>query len=281
MLKPMPPSEPDDCRRRNRWRLRLLVLPSVAVLGLALGGEPRLAAGLFVAVGYVLMLGTLRPSSHLFGPLVRELSAAQAARGEVWLTFDDGPDPQTTPILLDCLARHGVRAGFFLIGEKARRHPELVRAIAAAGHLIGNHSQTHAAGRFWGLPPAAMWREIAGCQQTLTELLGSPPTLFRPPVGHHNPFVWPPLQALGLKMVLWNCRGFDAVLRDPAAVRRRLEAGLRPGAIVLLHEGRADAGELLEQVLQTLAACGLRPALPNFVVSENNVNYQSYNQITE
>lgn len=273
MLKPMPPPEPDDCRRRNRWRLRLLVLPSVAVLGLALGGEPRLAGGLFVAVGCMLMLGTLRPSSRLFGAHQRELSPAQAARGEVWLTFDDGPDPLTTPILLDCLACHGVHAGFFLIGEKAHRHPELVRAIAAAGHLIGNHSQTHAAGRFWGLPPAAMWREIAGCQQTLTHLLGSPPTLFRPPVGHHNPFVWPPLQALGLKMVLWNCRGFDAVLRDPVRVHRCLEAGLKPGAIVLLHEGRADAGELLRKVLQTLAERGLRPALPDFPRHQKHDNH--------
>lgn len=269
MLKPMPPPEPAECRRRNRRRLLLAGLPALLVLGLALGGETRLAAGLFVAVGYVLMLGTLRPSSHLFGAHQRELSAAQAARGEVWLTFDDGPDPVTTPILLEGLARHGVRAGFFLIGEKARRHPELVRAIAAGGHLIGNHSQTHPAGRFWSLPPKAMWQEIAGCQQTLTELLGSPPTLFRPPVGHHNPFVWPPLQALGLKMILWNCRGYDAVHQDSVAVLRRLAAGLKPGAIVLLHEGRADAGALLEGLLQCLAERGLTAALPDFSSSQD------------
>lgn len=272
MLKPMPPPEPDDCRRRNCWRLLLLALPAVAVLGLALGGETRLAAGLFVAVGCVLMLGTLRPSSRLFGAHQRELSPAQAARGEVWLTFDDGPDPLTTPDLLERLARHGIRAGFFLIGEKAHRHPELVRAIAAAGHLIGNHSQTHPAGRFWSLSPAAMWSEIAECQQTLTEITGTPPRLFRPPVGHHNPFVAVPLQALGLSMVLWNCRGFDAVSRDPIAVRRRLQTGLRPGAIVLLHEGRREASDLLEGVLQDLEKRGLRAVLPEAVSSECNGN---------
>lgn len=260
----MPPPEPAECRRRNRRRLLLWGLPALVVAGLALTGAALLAAALFVAVGLVFTFGTLRPASRLFGPLQNELPASQAARGEVWLTFDDGPDPVTTPILLACLARHGVRAGFFLIGEKARRHPELVRAIAAAGHLIGNHSQTHPAGRFWSLLPAAMWAEVAGCQQTLTDILGSAPTLFRPPVGHHNPFVAAPLQALGMSMVLWNCRGFDAVLRDPAVVRRRLEAGLKPGAIVLLHEGRADAGERLGQVLQTLAERGLRPSLPDF-----------------
>ncbi len=265
----MPPPEPADCRRRNRLRLLLWGLPALVVAGLVLAGAPQVAAGWFVAVGLVFTLGTLRPASRLFGPHQSKLPATQAARGEVWLTFDDGPDPVTTPILLACLARHGVRAGFFLIGEKARRHPDLVRAIAAGGHLIGNHSQSHPAGRFWSLLPVAMWREVAGCQQTLTEILGSPPTLFRPPVGHHNPFVAAPLQALGLTMVLWNCRGFDAVLRDPVAVRRRLEAGLKPGAIVLLHEGRADAGELLEGVLESLGDRNLRAALPDFVLSRN------------
>ncbi len=269
MLRPMPPPEPAECRRRNRRRLLLWGLPALVVAGLALTGALLLAAALFVAVGLVFTFGTLRPASRLFGPLQCELPATQAARGEVWLTFDDGPDPVTTPLLLESLARHGVRAGFFLIGEKARRHPELVRAIAAAGHLIGNHSQSHPAGRFWSLLPATMWAEIAGCQQTLTDLLGSPPTLFRPPVGHHNPFVAAPLQALGLSMILWNCRGFDAVSRDSAAVRRRLEAGLKPGAIVLLHEGRADAVELLEGVLQSLSDRNLRAAIPDFALSKN------------
>lgn len=258
----MPPSEPEDCRLRNRQRLRLWGLPALGVVVLALSGHPQLAVGLFFTVGLVFTLGTLCPASRLFGPHQRELPAEHAARGEVWITFDDGPNPLTTPSLLACLSRHGVRAGFFLIGEKARSHPELVRAIAADGHLIGNHSQTHPAGRFWSLLPAAMWTEIAGCQQTLTEILGTAPKLFRPPVGHHNPFVEAPLQSLGLSMVLWNCRGFDAVSRDPVAVRRRLQAGLKPGAILLLHEGRADAGDLLEGVLQDLAKRGLRAGLP-------------------
>lgn len=268
----MPPPEPTACRRRNRRRLLLWGLPALAVLGLTLAGQAPWAVALFVAVGVVFTLGTLCPASRLFGPHRRELTAAQAARGEVWITFDDGPDPVTTPLLLDCLACHGVRAGFFLIGDKARRHPELVRAIAAGGHLIGNHSQSHPAGRFWSLLPDAMWAEIAGCQQTLTEITGQKPRCFRPPVGHHNPFVALPLQALGLSMTLWNCRGYDAVLKDPVAVRRRLRAALKPGAIVLLHEGRADAELLLTGLFEDLAAQGLRATLPDWDSSNDAGN---------
>jgi peptidoglycan/xylan/chitin deacetylase (PgdA/CDA1 family) len=264
----MPP-EPANCRRRNRLRLALVLGPAPLVLGLAVAGATGPALALFFCVAALFTLGTLRPASHLFGAHHGRLSDAQAARGEVWITFDDGPDPVTTPLLLERLARHGVRAGFFLIGDKAHRHPDLVRAIAEGGHLIGNHSQSHPAGRFWSLLPGAMWREIAVCQQTLTEITGRRPLYFRPPVGHHNPFVWPPLQALGLTMVLWSCRGFDAVLRDAAAVLRRLEVGLEPGAIVLLHEGRADAGALLEGLLQCLAERGLTAALPDFSSSQD------------
>jgi len=259
----MPPIETAECRRCNRRRLCLWLLPAGGMLGLVAAGLPLAAAALFLAVSALFICGTLRPASRLFGPHERELGAAQAARGEVWITFDDGPDPVTTPLLLECLARHEVRAGFFLIGDKARRHPELVRAIAAAGHVIGNHSQSHPAGRFWSLLPGAMWRQIAGCQQTLTELTGRAPHLFRPPAGHHNPFVAAPLQTLGLKMVLWNCRGFDAVQRDPRCVLRLLEASLKPGAIVLLHDGRVHSVQLLEALLMALARRSLRPAVPS------------------
>lgn len=263
MLGLMSIPEPSLCRRRNHLRLLLVVLPLLGVGGLVAAGESRLGLAVFLSCGYLFTLGTLRPSSRLFGTHLRELNPSQARRGEVWLTFDDGPDPVTTPIILDILQREGVHAGFFLIGNKARRHPDLVKAIAAGGHQIGNHTQSHPAGRFWALPPSAMWREVADGQQTLTEVSGEAPVWFRPPVGHHNPFVFPILQALGLRMVLWNCRGYDAVCRDPETVRRRLEPDLRPGAIVLLHEGTPGIADLLEWLLQRLQTKELQASLPS------------------
>ena len=252
---------PPDCRRQGARRLVLATLPAVIVLTLALAGQGIAAAALFTTVFVTIAAGTLLPRSRLFGPHLSELPPAHAA-GAVWITIDDGPDPATTPALLEILDRHAAPAAFFLIGAKARRHPELVRDIVRRGHLIGNHSHTHPSAHFWRLRPDALWRELHTCQQTLADITGSPPTLFRPPVGHHNLFLGPPLRALGLTMVMWNCRGFDGVYRHVPRILQRLGRGLRPGAIILIHDATPVAAAVLEGVLNLLRERRLRPILP-------------------
>lgn len=256
------PEQPAECRRQNRQRFVLSLLPAtgVAVL-LSLGLWPW-ALGLFWTTFLVIGYGTVIPSVRLFGFHVRRLSAAQAEQGEVWITIDDGPDPAMTPQLLDILDRYQAKAGFFLIGEKAARYPELVREISKRGHLVGNHSQTHPAAKFWRLRPAAIWAEVAGCQKILAEILGEAPQWFRPPVGHHNLFLTVPLKALGLTMAIWDCRGFDGVLRNPATILRLIRRSLKPGSIILLHDGPPASAQLLEGTLEMVRERGLRPALP-------------------
>ena len=168
-------------------------------------------------------------------------------------------------IALDLLDKHGARAVFFLIGERARQHPGLVAEIARRGHEIGNHSQTHPAGCFWLLRPWQLWREVAGCQETLRVLLGRAPVWFRPPVGHHNLFLAPILRALGLRMMIWNCRGFDGVEREVSTILRHIERGLRPGSIILLHEGRSVSPVVLGATLEMVARKGLLIAFPKFL----------------
>jgi peptidoglycan/xylan/chitin deacetylase (PgdA/CDA1 family) len=107
-----------------------------------------------------------------------------------------------------------------------------------------------------------MWREIAGCQRTLSDILNEPPVWFRPPVGHHNVFTAMPVRVLGLTMLVWNCRGFDGVYRNVPGILRRLARGLRPGAIVLLHDATPIAADVLEGALDLIRRRGLRPALP-------------------
>jgi peptidoglycan/xylan/chitin deacetylase (PgdA/CDA1 family) len=168
--------------------------------------------------------GTLKPDSRVFSPVLRRLPT-DARR--VWLTIDDGPSDDTLAIL-DLLDRHGMRATFFVIGERAARRPELIREIVRRGHTLGNHSQTHPQAWFWALGPRRLREEIARNQSTLAGITGTAPRWFRAVVGLANPFVAAPLREHGLARVAWCARGFDAVASDPHAVVARIErAGAR------------------------------------------------------
>ena len=213
-----------------------------AVIPLAWSHSPLAglcALGACAAAHGTLAYATLRPNNTLFGPVVTRF---EPSGGQVWLTIDDGPDPHDTPRLLDLLDEHGAaRATFFLRGDRARAHPALVEEIVRRGHGIGNHTLNHPQATFWCLGPGRMEREIGGCSDVLRGITGSEPGLFRAPVGHVNPFVHRAAARRGMRLVGWSARGFDGVDRhasDPAGVAARILDGLRPGAIILLHEGR-------------------------------------------
>jgi peptidoglycan/xylan/chitin deacetylase (PgdA/CDA1 family) len=155
-------------------------------------------------------------------------------RRQVALTFDDGPDPEATPRLLRLLDERDVRATFFLIGERAARHPELVRAIAAGGHEVGNHTWRHR--NAWLLPPGAAAREITEGARILGEILGSPPHLYRPPWGIVNLSTMATAHRLGLVTVLWSVQHEGLRPRSPADQLRHVTDRLHEGAIVDLHD---------------------------------------------
>ena len=203
---------------------------------------------------------TMVPDSALFSPVLRRLpTEAQVA----WLTIDDGPSDDTRA-MLDLLDAHGAKATFFLVGERARARPDLVREIAARGHGIGNHSATHPQAWFWALPPRRMREEIERTQATLRELTGATPHWFRAVVGMANPFVEAVLREHGMTRVAWSARGYDAFASDPDVVASRIGKQLAPGAIVLLHEGAKHGRNVdaLRAVLESLQARGYRPVLP-------------------
>lgn len=207
--------------------------------------------------------GVLWPRSRLYSPVLVRLPI-DARR--VWLTIDDGPSVDTRAIL-DLLDAHGAKATFFLVGDRALQRADDVREIARRGHGIGNHSASHPQAWFWALGPRRMAAEIARTQDILRDLAGTAPHWFRAVVGMANPFVSAPLKSLGLARVAWNARGFDGVGASPEDVARRIEAGLSPGAIVLLHEGGAATRsvETIGRVLQRLDALGYRTVLPEDV----------------
>jgi peptidoglycan/xylan/chitin deacetylase (PgdA/CDA1 family) len=220
-----------------------------------------------VAANHLLIAAVgLWPRSCWLGPNWTRLPATSRARNEIALTIDDGPDPEVTPAVLDLLDRHAVRATFFCIGNQAARYPDLCREIVRRGHALENHSQRHRH-HFSLMGPHALLSELQAAQDTLGALSGQRPLFFRAPAGLRNPFLEPVLARLGLRLASWSVRGFDTRVGDAARVRRRLAAGLKAGAILLLHDGhaaRTPAGipvilDVLPALLESAAAAGLRP----------------------
>ncbi|MFT4267269.1 MAG: polysaccharide deacetylase family protein [Xenophilus sp.] len=207
----------------------------------------------------------LTPRSRWLGQNMTRLPAAAAARGEVALTIDDGPEPEVTPAVLDLLDAAGQRATFFCIAERVQAHPALAREIVARGHGIQNHTARHRHD-FSVLGPRGYAAEISRAQELLAAATGERPTCFRAPAGLRNPFLSPVLHRLGLLLVSWTRRGFDTREGDAAKVLARLAGGLAAGDILLLHDGhaaRTAAGrpvvlEVLPPLLAQLQRQGLR-----------------------
>jgi peptidoglycan/xylan/chitin deacetylase (PgdA/CDA1 family) len=247
----------------NRASFALHVFGACALL-LELSWWPWVL-GVLAANHLLLSLAVLFPRAAVLGPNLTRLPAAAAARGEVALTFDDGPDPAITPRVLDLLDQYGMRASFFLIAENALAHPELTREIVRRGHQVENHSfHHHATFSLYGY--ARLGREVDAAQQTLAHLTERAPRFFRAPAGFRNPFLDPVLARRGLRYVSWTRRGFDAVASDPRSVLARLRRGLAAGDILLLHDGsraRTAQGEpvalaVLPLLLEALRAAGLK-----------------------
>lgn len=204
------------------------------------------------------------PQSTLLGPNISRLPVARAQGGEVALTFDDGPDPEITPQILDRLDAHGATASFFCIGQRAQRYPDLVREIHARGHRVENHSHQHR----WSFALQGIHclnNDIRRTQDAITNMTGRIPIFFRAPFGFRSPWVGPVVQNCRLQLVSWTRRGYDAVAGDVDQVTERLIRGLKGGDILLLHDGgsaRTRQGspvvlEVLPRVLEAIDHKGL------------------------
>lgn len=202
-----------------------------------------------------MVAGVTLPWLNFFGKFINR---APIQRQAVALTFDDGPNPDTTPALLDFLKSSGIRAIFFCIGNKVAKHPDLIERMLKEGHIIGNHSMLHhpATNIFRS---SRLRRDIAAAQAIIQEISGATPVYFRPPMGLSNPRLFPVLRELGLQAVGWTTRAFDSSNSKPEKLAARLIRGVRPGAILLLHDNilRKDTMEqTLRLLLDNLAARG-------------------------
>src|ERR1700722_17621933 len=178
-------------------------------------------SGAVVTAGALVTHAALGPESQLFGRTV----IAGRDPSEIALTYDDGPNPAATPQLLDVLARHNARATFFMIGKHVRLYPDLVRAVHAAGHLLGNHTMTHP---WLAWQPARVIREeLSGCSKLIEDLTGEPVRYMRPPHGARRPAVMRIARALNMKTVQWNVMGFDWRPIGAEGILKHIDTGLR------------------------------------------------------
>lgn len=151
------------------------------------------------------------------------------------LTYDDGPNDPYTMRLLEVLERHQVRATFFMIGQFVRQRPEIARAVAKAGHVIGNHSFTHPNLIFSSVRQTRI--ELEECQRALADVLGEHSSLFRPPFGGRRPATLRVARWLGLEPVMWNVTCYDWKTTSPDYVESRAARQVRGGDVILLHDG--------------------------------------------
>jgi peptidoglycan/xylan/chitin deacetylase (PgdA/CDA1 family) len=189
-----------------------------------------LTAGALAASG-AFCRGAFAPGSQLFGRTTRFTGDS----GALALTFDDGPNPRVTPGLLDLLDHHDAKATFFLIGRHVASAPVLAKEIAARGHVIGNHTQTHPNLAF--CLPAATEKEVDQCDEAIQTAIGRKPLWMRPPFGCRSPALNGIVRRNGCAgLVMWSKWGRDWKSQPAAAVIHRL-ANARGGDILLLHDG--------------------------------------------
>ncbi len=243
-----------------------LVIPAVLVIGWA-GVAAVFGAGVpwvvlpaaAVLLALVILGASLNPRWRLFGPA---LSRVDGADGVVALTFDDGPDPHSTPAVLDALDAAGAKGTFFVVGSRVAAAPELTRAIVERGHQVGHHSYAHRWELFF--VRRRLQDDYARAVAAIEDATGRVPRFYRPPVGIVTPEVMDVAEGAGATLAAWSVRPYDGSIDDPEEVRRRVSDNIRAGDVVLLHDGclrgkrSPPVTGALPAILEDLAARGLR-----------------------
>jgi peptidoglycan/xylan/chitin deacetylase (PgdA/CDA1 family) len=190
------------------------------------------AATAVTAAGYQ----TMSPTGQWYG---RTFATGIRGSKQIALTYDDGPNDPHTLNLLDLLAKHNVRATFFMIGRYVQQRPDIACAVAQAGHVIGNHTFSHPQLIF---ESAARTRtQLLDCHQALEDAIGKHSNLFRPPFGGRRPATLRVARELGLQTVMWNVPSYDWKASPAAAIEQKVASQMRGGDIVLLHDGDYQA----------------------------------------
>lgn len=226
-------------------RIHIIVIFTLLLWALALWlGSIALFAITAVALLFVIGFGVAFPQMRLFGDFI---CSGTNSKRQVALTFDDGPDASSTPALLELLREARVEAAFFGIGKRVAAYPELAARIVQEGHLLENHSFAHS--NLTNVFSVGKLRDdFTKASTEIQKATGIAPGCFRPPMGLSNPRIFKVASALGLKVIGWTARGLDTKLTDPEKIVARIERRLKPGAIILLHDGNIPSERLIKTV---------------------------------
>lgn len=224
----------------NIWWVLLLIILNISALA---AGAFRICSGLYV-------------SAHCRGETQKPYLA---------LTFDDGPHTGMTPVILDILKKNKIKAGFFLTGKQIINNKYLVRRISNEGHIIGNHSYSHA-NTFGFFSTRAVIRDLEKNEQLIHEITGKKCMLFRPPFGVTNPHIAKAVRYLGYSVVGWSIRSLDTMTADPEMTIKRIKTRLGPGHVILLHDSRLQAAVILDNIIRIAKEKGYEFVSPDILL---------------
>ena len=219
------------------------------------------AVGAGVVVAGVAAHGIWHRNSSVFGSVLTRLPTDDLVAS---ITFDDGPNPRATPLILDVLKREGVSATFFVLGRHADRWPDLVKRMSDEGHQLGNHGYQHQ--KLHRKSPAYVRTDLERGAEAIEKASGVRPTVFRAPHGFRNPWVTPIARSLGERTIGWSLGVWDSAKPGADQIVRRTLDGMRAGSILLLHDGdgydaggdRMQTAEALPRIIEGLRGRGFR-----------------------
>lgn len=240
----------------------LILAARTAAILAALGTRRGVRHAALRAHDFLWLYPTLRRNCDWHGPVAKRF---ETKKREVWLTIDDGPDPHDTPEILTVLDRYDVRATFFMIGKKVEHERELVREVAARGHTLGNHTYSHPSAMWWAYWKMLVRREVELGNHAIRTATGQMPRWFRSPVGMNNFDAASEARRCGQQVVGWSSAAGDGCPTTPTQIVKRIMHSLRPGAIVLLHEGGGSRHRVLTvaRLMEAMAEGGWRCVLPD------------------
>jgi peptidoglycan/xylan/chitin deacetylase (PgdA/CDA1 family) len=202
---------------------------------------------------FLIILGAFKISMNYY---LKSFCKGKTDEKIISLTFDDGPEENFTPVILDCLKRNNIKACFFVIGSKVSAFPQLVKRMDQEGHIIGNHTYNHT-DFFDFLPPAKMRKEITDTENAIFSAIGKRPLLFRPPFGVTNPLVRWAIRKTYQFSIGWSLRSYDTKIEEKDKILLRVEK-VKPGDILLFHDNKKITSEILQDIIDLCLSKGYK-----------------------